>query len=156
MERNSLSIARWVFTLPASESISRELDSYPNWLLERPYRYLIWNWKYCFVCRLKDATFRDSSVSPFFHPHLTIPLVFLWWCTCENGAYAWLSLVDAEGWVHDVWICNMVSLYSISWIIINTCAKCPHFQAIVWLVFMCWLPIEGDMYLIHNEYCLLC
>ena len=113
LESTSLSIARWVFTFPVSESILRELDSYPNWILERPPRPLIWIWIYYFTCIFKADTVCDSSISLFCHPHLTILHVFMWWRTCENGACAWLSLVDAQAWVHDVWLYNMVSLYSV-------------------------------------------
>ena len=79
---------------------------------------------------------------PFLSSHLTIPHVFIWWHTCENGGYAWLRLVNAKYWVHYVWLCNMVSLLSVSGIIKNTCAQIPTFQAIVWLFFMSWLPFQ--------------
>ena len=44
-----------VLTLPTSEPISRELDSHPNWPLERPHLPIIWIlMEFCYCIKYGD------------------------------------------------------------------------------------------------------
>ena len=114
LESTSLSIAWWVLTLPASEPISRELDSHLNWLLEGKTQTLICIIMECFYFIYEDATIRDSSLLPFSHSLLHYSHVSIWWHTSVNDSCALLSPVDDQAWVNDLWLCNMSPIIFVS------------------------------------------
>ena len=137
MERFFLSIAWWVFTLPACQPISRELDSFPNWLMERPFRPLTGAGWSCFIFLVEFHTIQVLIYLPilsFLLLHSST--LSCWWRTCWSGACTFLIIVDAKYLMYDVWLCNTMSIFSVSLNIINTCMKGLHSHVLDWLVFM--------------------
>ena len=123
MESFCLSITQWVFTLPVCEPISRELDSFPSWLMERPFIPLMGGSLRIFIFRFNFHTVEFSSISPFSHsffsisPHSHLMAHLLEWFLC---------LAEDSWWPRFyLWcfLCNIISIWSIIWNIRNTCMK---------------------------------
>ena len=132
-----LSIARWVFTLPACEPILRELDSFPSWLMDRKLIHIIGSKLSCFSFRLKFHTSRVLIYFPFLSfLFLHFPLLLSWWHTCWSGACAFLSILDAKYWVYYVCICTHISICFLFRNIKNICVKSLHSNAFELLVLM--------------------
>ena len=73
MERFFLSIARCMFTLSACEPISRELNSFPSWLMERKFRPINRFYLWCLVLGWRYIQLEFSSISIFSHSFFSIP-----------------------------------------------------------------------------------
>ena len=46
-----------------------------------------------------------------------------WWHTCWSDSCAFLRMFDAQDFIYDVWICNIISIFCVSRNIKNTCMK---------------------------------
>ena len=57
--------------------------------------------------------------SPFPHTHN-------WWCTYWSESCALMRMVDAQDLIYDVCLFNIISIFSLIRIIINTCTKGSH------------------------------
>ena len=146
-ESTGLSIARWVLTYPTSEPISREWDYHLSWMWERPPWNIICILMECCDLIYEASNIHDPSLLPFSQSPLQYFHISLWWRTCVNGGCAPFRLVDSKAWVNYLCLCN---IYSIMFVSLNQqkyICKCPHFQALLWLVSMCWFPISMVLYI---------
>ena len=144
LEISCLSFARWVHTYPASEPISRVWDYNPSFPWDIPFITLIWGFMEFFFI-YEASSFHYPSLLPFSQFPLPYFHVFLWRRTCVNGGCAPLSSVDAQAWVNDSWIFNMSPIFYVSRNQNKYICKCPHFQALLWLVSMWWFLISMEL-----------
>ena len=113
LERFFLSISQWVFTLLPCEPISRELDSFPSWLMERKFITIIGFEWIIFIYRLKVHTFLDSIYLPLLSfllhhsPYSHVMVHLLEWCLCLAESIWCLSL--------GIWCMDMYSHVNIIW-----------------------------------------
>ena len=69
----------------------------------------------------------NSHLSPYsLIPSSPFPHTYIWWHTCWSDYYALLRIIDAQALISDVWMCNIISIFSVSRNIRNTCMKGSH------------------------------
>ena len=112
LESTSLSIARWVLTYPTSELISREWDSNPSWLWERPQWPLILILMDFFTAYRRLLLFVTHLSSHSFNPHFNISIFLydgpiVWMVVVPH----WVHLITHNGWmIYGFVICSPSSL----------------------------------------------
>ena len=57
---------------------------------------------------------------------LHFPHTLIWWRTCWSDSCALLRMVDSKTLNYYVWICNIISIFSVILNLINTCMKVSH------------------------------
>ena len=73
----------------------------------------------------------NSHLSPHsLIPSSPFPHTLIWWRTCWSDSCALMRIVDAQDLIYDVWLCNIISICSVSRNIRNTCMKGLHSHAL--------------------------
>ena len=113
------------------EPISRELDSFPSWLMERQLKNLNGGYLWCLVSCLSFIQLESSHLYPYsLIPSSPFPHTLMWWRTCWSGACTLMNLFDSKYWIHDVWICTIIYILYVIINIINPCVKGLHYHAL--------------------------
>ena len=79
------------------------------------------------------------------------PTLSCWWHTCWSGVCALMRIVDAKDLMYDVWLCNLMSICSVSRNIRNTCMKglhspCSWITSFQWIWLQYWSSFVLDLY----------